>query len=46
MLKDVTLIKSELSSIFISSDFKELKGVELDVSQALDVVRLLGVKLK
>ena len=36
---------SDLSSIYISSDLKELKGAELDVSQALDVIKLIGVKL-
>ena len=44
-LASLKLDGSDLSEIYISSDLKELKGAELDVSQALDVIKLIGVKL-
>ena len=44
-LASLKLDGSDLSEIYISSDLKELKGAELDVSQALDVIKLIGIKL-
>ena len=45
-LKSVDLSGSDLSSVFMSENLKEIMGSELDQSQALDVIRLLGVRIR
>ena len=46
MFKDMDLSGSTLASVFMSESFRELRGAQLDVSQAMDIVRLFGVKVK
>lgn len=45
-LSGIALTSSSLSGIALSDNAKELKGAELDVSQALDIVRGMGVEVK
>ncbi len=44
-LASVNLTSSSLSAISLSEGYKELKGAKIDVSQALDIVKGLGVEL-
>ena len=46
MLKDINLSGSTIASVFVSENFKELRGAQLDVSQAMDIIRLFGVNIK
>lgn len=46
MLKDINLSGSTLASVFMSETFRELRGARLDVSQAMDIIRLFGVNIK
>ena len=41
MLKDINLSGSTLASVFMSES-----GARLDVSQAMDIIRLFGVNIK
>lgn len=45
MLSSLSLKMSDLGGIYLSQDAKELKGAKLDVSQALDIVKLFGVEI-
>jgi hypothetical protein len=45
MLGNISFKGSDISGIYLSDTFKELKGASLDVSQALDVAKILGVKI-
>ena len=44
-LKTIILHGSDISGIYISSDCNELRGAKLDVSQALDAARLMGIEV-
>ena len=41
----MSLKMSEIGGIYISDDLGELRGTKLDVAQALDAVKLLGVQI-
>ena len=45
-LRDLSLTGSSLDGIFLSDSMKEVRGAELDISQAVDIVKLLGVTVK
>ena len=45
MLSNISLKESDISGIYISEGAKELKGAKLDVSQALDAAKLIGVEI-
>lgn len=45
MLSSLSLKQSDISGIYLSSSFKELNGAKLDVAQALDVARIVGVEI-
>ena len=45
-LRDLSLTGSSLDGIFLSESLKEVRGAELDISQAVDIVKLLGVTVK
>ena len=45
MLSSISLKMSEIGGIYISDDLGELRGTKLDVAQALDAVKLLGVQI-
>ena len=45
MLSSLSLKMSDLGGIYLSQDAKELKGAKLDVSQALDIVKLFGAEI-
>ena len=44
-LKTIILRGSDISGIYISSDYNELREAKLDVSQALDAARLMGIEV-
>ena len=44
-LQNISLCGSDISGIYISSDCNELRGAKLDVSQALDAARLMGIEV-
>ena len=44
-LQNISLCGSDISGIFISSDCKELRGAKLDIGQALDAARLMGIEV-
>ena len=45
MLSHISLKMSDISGIYLSEGAKELKGAKLDVSQALDAAKLIGVEI-
>ena len=44
-LASVSLASSDISGIILSENLSELKGAKLDVSQALDIAKLLGIEI-
>ena len=44
-LYGISLPSSDISGMILSPDMKELKGAVLDVSQCLDIARILGVEI-
>ena len=45
MLSLISLKMSDISGIYLSEGAKELNGAKLDVSQALDAAKLIGVEI-
>lgn len=45
MLSSLSLKMSEIGDIYISEDARELRGAKLDVSQAMDAAKLLGIQI-